>query len=194
MVFYVNLYIFLNLYIGVNSYLYGYYNEAIAYINKALTYNENDDIYLSNLGRCYFKLKNYEESYKWLKKAIEINESHDSTNAYYGMILFEFKNYSESMIYLHKCLSIDDDYEYLVTKSKLFIAKILNINNEFIESIELCNDILNRDDFIISNIGYDLYCLLSENHFVSDSNKSLFWLQKARDAKSDKYQTIFFDE
>jgi tetratricopeptide (TPR) repeat protein len=55
----------------------GDYNEAIEILKSALKINDEDPILLSNLGFCYFEMKEWKKSRQWYTKAMKFSEAND---------------------------------------------------------------------------------------------------------------------
>eukprot|EP01084_Bolivina_argentea_P300772 518713_1 len=153
--------------LGMLYYKLGDLNKAIDHTKDALLFDNRCAISLSNLGYFYLKKNEYKLAYKYLIKCIEIDEDYNLINGNLGNCLYEMKRYNESIVYLEKSIKkeIDLNDENIAIRQKCLdnYANILFMKNNYDESIKICQQLIEREDFAKYGNKDKIYYLISHN-------------------------------
>ncbi len=90
----------------------GQYEPAIAYLDRAQTYNADQKEIYNTLGFCYFKLKEYHKAMAAFERAIEIDPGSGIDYANIGANLRELGFYAEAVNLFQMALDIDPTIEF----------------------------------------------------------------------------------
>ncbi|PWG04951.1 tetratricopeptide repeat protein [Polaribacter aquimarinus] len=139
--------------------------KCIEALNYALSYNENDEMALSLMGRVYAEiLNNYEEGIAYYKLVLAENINNLEVQVHYINALLWNENYKEAeeyinyaitvrgsdkaMLYLKKANLYEHTKEYTKALETLKFAHIYAFNNEFIEYLKYEKERIKTKSFI----------------------------------------------
>lgn len=139
--------------------------KCIEALNYALSYNENDEMALSLMGRVYTEiLNNYEEGIAYYKLVLAENINNLEVQSHYINALLWNENYNEAkeyinyaltvrgsdkaMLYLKKANLYEHTKEYTKALETLKFAHIYTFNNEFIEYLKSEKERIKTKSFI----------------------------------------------
>ena len=153
---------------AIDSYLMGEMIEAIKYSFNAVLIAPDDAEYVGNLGAFHFKLKKYEEGEKYLLRSIKMNPNIAVFNGYYANLLYDTNRYNESIRYFEKLyLNKKDVSERLnpgmVLKWLFLYSNVLNMQQNYKKSMDICQEIVQRDEFAMIEYKDEIYFLMCKN-------------------------------
>tara|TARA_Y100001968_G_scaffold100515_1_gene90429 strand:+ start:98 stop:1480 length:1383 start_codon:yes stop_codon:yes gene_type:complete len=129
--------------LGDLHFKYEKYEQAKEYFHKAFTHNQSDNISMSNLGICLYRLGYTQSAITHLQKSLEIEPNYISALNNLAVIYMDLENYQEGLSLLQKVISLDknnflanknsgllytklEDFE----KAKIFIENALKYNKD----------------------------------------------------------------
>ena len=86
------------------------FEEAIEWINKAVTINKNNHSAFNNLGVCYKELKKYPQALNHFNTATKIKPDYAEAYNNIAIIYKILENYNEALINYNKAISLKPDY------------------------------------------------------------------------------------
>ena len=102
--------------LGDLHFKYEKYEQAKEYFHKALTHNQLDNVSMSNLGICLYRLGDTENAITNLQKSLEIEPNYISALNNLAVIYMDLENYQEGLGLLQKVISLDKN-NYLANKN-----------------------------------------------------------------------------
>lgn len=148
------------------------YSEALAYFNRAMMVNpDNDEIYYY-LGVYYDKTKDFQAAKANYEIAIRLNDKEPEYHLNLGIACFRTKEYERAVDELDMCLAMDDIYTKV---DALFSKGVLFYNQGKYEdalSIFMEATVLSPNDLEIMNMIANSFDKLKQY------NKCMFWIDK----------------
>ncbi|HSU27122.1 MAG TPA: tetratricopeptide repeat protein [Chitinophagaceae bacterium] len=111
------------------------YEEALKYLNKAISIDGNYALAFKERGKCYFELQNYESALNDFNRYETLEDDIDEADFYYdkGWIENDLGQYNDAVESLKKCLELDDSYTDGYSELGFAYYK-LNLNNEAVRN------------------------------------------------------------
>jgi tetratricopeptide (TPR) repeat protein len=85
--------------------------EAVGYVEEALTIDPNNGAYLDSLGWAFFKLNDLERAEKYLLKALELVKSDPVIHDHLGDLYYKTGDYQKARDYWSKSINTGAEEE-----------------------------------------------------------------------------------
>lgn len=148
------------------------YDEALAYFNRAMMVNpDNDEVYYY-LGVYYDKVKDFQVAIANYEKAIKHNEKESEYHLNLGVACYRIKEYEKAINELDICIALDDIYTKI---NALFNKGVILHSQESYEaalSVFMEAEALSPNDIEIKNMIANSFDKLKEY------GKCLLWINK----------------
>ena len=163
-------------------------DESILRTKKALEYEPDEPVRLSNLGYFYFVKGNYAESYKCLTKSIEVHPYGTLVNGNMANLLYAMNRYDESIPFFEESLAIYEDRKHPEVGPKCLenYANVLYLRQRYKKSNEKLYELIWRHDFGQHPDKNAVYWLMSRNfEKMRNIKKAIQYVKKAQAIKPE---------
>ncbi len=161
-----------------------FYNEAIAYTDKFLNSNPNDEDILYQIGLAVWGLDNYDQAESIMDKVIEINPEHDDALYTKAKAITKKKDYEQALDTLDKVLEINPEHDKAISyKGKIY--KIQENYDEAAKSFDEAYEINSFNEINLNRRGY------LELDILGNAEKALWNFNRALDIEPDYDNALY---
>jgi len=161
-----------------------FYDEALAYTDKFLNSNPDDEDILYQKGLAVWGLKKYDQAETIMDQVLDINPENEGAWYTKGKALAKAKNYDDALETLDKVLEINPEHDKAIS----YKGKIYKIQENYDEAAKSFNEAYEINSFNESNLNRRGYFALD---IEGNAEKALWNFNRALDIEPDYDNALY---